>query len=494
MPLDVPWLSHQANQAAMSDHNIPLETLPPPPIPPPAYHKSQSQGADAVHNHYHIGQQQVPRPWYRRKWVLWSLAGALVFFVVIGLIIMGVMLKLELGKKAASDETPAFGTTVTASSTRAASKKGDNSATATSSEPEATATPFTMLATSQLASAFVKTNDAAQTRRVLIRQEDTLDLLVTEWTHGQMTHYRLRDRLDAKPVVAKPETPLALQVDDTGTIHLFYVSGTNLLSYLYQPSPGQWKAGEISSDHGAIRTSAHTSLSTAWHNGYRASRLLVVAFDNPSQQLQLAIAGSPSEPGAWYIVDVTSVSRTSVPGQSNIPCYSLAGDLYSQDAVAPEASTQDIGRGNQHMLLAVADGAELHAWECSVDFWPPPDVQARCRQADDRFRTSSGENITLVPAPLQISWVYMHGNRKDTDGASHDYLLLSRDGTATVREQLVGAGIVRWRGDGFTAPTNIKAMSTTLEGMLFASSGKDVFVYAKRGDFWEPDVSTNVAF
>lgn len=387
MPLDVPWLSHQANQAAMSDHNIPLETLPPPPIPPPEYHKSQSQGADAVHNHYHIGQQQVPRPWYRRKWVLWSLAGALVFFVVTGLIIMAVMLKLELGKKAASDDTSAFGTTVTASSTRAASKKGDNSATATSSEPEATATPFTMLATSQLASAFVKTNDAAQTRRVLIRQEDNLDLLVTEWTHGQMTHYRLRDRLDAKPVVAKPETPLALQVDDTGTIHLFYVSGTNLLSYLYQPSPGQWKAGEISSDHGAIRTSAHTSLSTAWHNGYRASRLLVVAFDNPSQQLQLAIAGSPSEPGAWYIVDVTSVSRTSVPGQSNIPCYSLAGDLYSQDAVAPEASTQDIGRGNQHMLLAVADGAELHAWECSVDFWPPPDVQARCRQADDRFRS-----------------------------------------------------------------------------------------------------------
>ncbi|KAG5972700.1 hypothetical protein E4U55_000774, partial [Claviceps digitariae] len=402
---DIPWLSHQASRAAMTDGNIPLEAIsssppPPPPLSPPKYRKTQREGPDSIHNHYHIGHERGPTPWYRRKWAFWSMVGLLAFFVVAGLIIMGVVLKVELGRKAAaaSDaQSHAFISSTSASPTlTGTSNDDDNSEATTTTRPKkkpgstptqtasdngATATPFTMLDKSQLASAFVRANDAALSRRLLIRQEDTNDLLVTEWSNGQMTHYRIRDRLGSLPPEAKPGTPLALQADDAGTVHLFYLSRSNILSYLYEPTMGKWKAGEVSNEHGSIRTSAYSSLSTAWHNGRKASRLLVVAFDNPSQQLQLAMSSSPAERGSWYLADVTSVSRDSVPGQSNLPCYSLAGDWYSS-----ESKKGDAAAGNQYLLMAVAEGSEVHAWECAVDFWPPPEVQVKCKQVDEKFR------------------------------------------------------------------------------------------------------------
>lgn len=413
MPLlDIPWLSHQASRADMTtEGNIPLEAIPPP--PPPDYRKTQRDGPDSVHNHYHIGHERGPTPWYRRKWAFWSMVGLLVFFVVAGFIIMGVVLKVELGKKAAAASDgqlhPLVHTSTSASSTLTGTpdddvgeattttkfkKKPDSTSTPTTSENGATATPFTMLDNSQLASASVRVNDASRSRRLLIRQEDTNDLLVTEWTNGQTMHYRIRDRLSSLPPEAKPGTPLALQADDAGTLHLFYLSRSNILSYLYEPTMGEWEAGEVSNEHGSVRTSAYSRLSTAWHNGRRASRLLVVAFDDPSQQLQLAMSSSPAEHGSWYLADVTSVSRDSVPGQSNLPCYSLAGDWHSNTTAtaAPgaeaeaESSQKDDAGGNQRLLIAVAEGSEVHAWECGVDFWPPPDVQVQCKQVDEHFR------------------------------------------------------------------------------------------------------------
>ncbi|KAG5944938.1 hypothetical protein E4U53_006794 [Claviceps sorghi] len=530
---DIPWLSHQAGRADMTEGNIPLEAIPPPPRPPPPappppeYRKTQRDGPDAVHNHYHIGHERGPTPWYRRKWAFWSMVGLVVFVVAGGLITLGVVLQVELGKKAAaaSDARPQPPGTRTSALPTLSDTSNDNdndgggggggggAPTATVSRKKdgptstrtrtgsgngngngATATPFTMLDKSQLASAFVRANDATLSRRLLIRQEDTNDLLATEWANGQVTHYRIRDRLGSLSPEAKPGTPLALQADDAGTLHLFYLSRSNMLSYVYEPTMGTWKAGEVSNEHGSIRTSAYSSLSTAWHNGRRASRLLVVAFDDASQQLRLAMSGSPAERGSWYVADVTSVSRDSVPGQSNLPCYSLAGDWYSGPA-AGSSRKGDGGGGNQHLVMAVADGSEVHAWECAVDFWPPPDVQVRCKQADEQFRDGAGKLLTLVPPPTQFAWISLHDDRQqDTSSTTHDYLLLSHDGSGAVRESSVGGDIGRKAGAGFSARTGIRALSATSEGIVFASSGKDVFVYSRHGARWQPDVGTNVTF
>ncbi|KAG6010590.1 hypothetical protein E4U21_005943 [Claviceps maximensis] len=507
-PHDIPWLSHQAGQADMTQGNIPLEAIPPPP-PPPEYRKAQRDGPDSIHNHYHIGHERGPTPWYRRKWAFWSMVGLLVFFVVAGLIIMGVVLKVELGKKDAaaaaaaaasdarlhsftdgtgtsawptptdtSDHDGSSGEAMTTSRTK---KKPSSTATLTTSQDEATATPFTMLDKSQLASVFVRANDAALSRRLLIRQEDSNELLVTQWANGQTTHYRIRDRLGSLPPEAKPGTPLALQADDAGTAHLFYLSRSNILCYLYEPTMGRWKAGEVSDEHGSVRTSAYSSLSTAWHNGRKASRLLVVAFDDASQQLQLAMSGSPAERGSWYVAGVTSVSRDSVPGQSNLPCYSLAGDWYAG--------------GNQHLVMAVAEGSEVHAWECAVDFWPPPDVQVQCKQVDEQFRDGAGKPLTLVPPPTQFAWIDLRDGQQDASSTNHDFIMLvAQDGSGAVRENAIGGDITRSAGAGFTARMGVKALAATSEGIVFASSGKDVYVYSRHGARWQPDVGTNVTF
>ncbi|KAG5927183.1 hypothetical protein E4U42_002531 [Claviceps africana] len=509
---DIPWLSHQTGRTDMTEGSIPLEAIPPPPPPPPEYRKTQRDGPDAVHNHYHIGHERGPTPWYRRKWAFWSLIGLVVFVVAAGLITMGVVLKVELGKKAAaaSDARPQASSIRTSALPTLSDASDDNdgriptetgsgkkpgpASTRTASGHGATATPFTMLDKSQLASAFVRARDATLSRRLLIRQDDTNDLLATEWANGQVTHYRIRDRLGSLPPEAKPGTPLALQADDAGTLHLFYLSRSNILSYVYEPTAGTWKASEVSNEHGSVRTSAYSSLSTAWHNGRRAPRLLVVAFDDASQKLRLAMSGSPAERGSWYVAGVTSVSRDSVPGQSNLPCYSLAGDWYAGPAAGSPHNGDD-GNGNQHLVMAVAGGSEVHAWECAVDFWPPPDVQVQCKEADEHFRDGAGKLLTLVPPPTQFAWISLHDDgQPDASSTTHDFLLLSQDGSGTVRESSVGRDIGRKAGAGFTARTGIRALSATSEGIVFASSGKDVFVYSRHGARWQPDVGTNVTF
>ncbi|KAG6020412.1 hypothetical protein E4U41_002842 [Claviceps citrina] len=471
---DIPWLSYQASQANMAEPSIPLEDIAPHPrpVPPPEYSKSAQRDApEAVHNHYHIGHDgRGPTPWYRRKWAFWTMVGLLVFFVLAGLIIMGVMLKVQLGKKEAADAQPASTRPVSITGTAASPTRTSTSQVGT------TATPFTMLEKSQLASAYVKAKDASLNRRLLIRQEDTNDLLVTEWTKGQVAHYRIGDKLSSLLTEAKPGTPLALQADSSGSLHLFYLSRSNVLSHVYQTTAGKWQTGEVTNEDGPIRTSTYSSLSAAWHNGLDGAGLLVVAYDNDVQKLQLVMTSSPTERALWYTSEVTSVAVDSTPGQSNVARYSLAGDWFSDE--------------DQRLLIAISEGSEVHAWECSIA-WPPPHAQVQCKQNDAHFRDGRDKGLILVPGPTQFAWINLSAERRGASSPNYDFTLLSLDGSGTVRENLVGTSLKRGKGQGFTAEMSLKAISTTSESMVFASSGKDVFVYGKFGTRWQPDVETS---
>ncbi|KAK2593641.1 hypothetical protein QQS21_008645 [Conoideocrella luteorostrata] len=493
-PPDIPWLSYQHRQNNMAERSIPLDTLP----PPPEYNKHTRDGPETVHNHYHIGNEASPLPWYRRKWVFWTVLGLVAFLVVAGLIILGVVLKVQMGKNSMGGHISPVNSTSTvvitstavstekATSTTTSHHSSSTSTATTSTEAQTTATPFTMSEKSQLASVYVGAKDSKLSRRLLVRQEDTNDILVTEWANGQLADYRIKDRLGSLPTEPKLGTPLALQADDAGTLHLFYLSKANILSYLYEPSVGKWKTGEVSSEHGAIRTSAYSGLSAAWHNGRKASGLLVVAYDNSSQKLQLAMTSSPSERNSWYIADVTSVEASSAAGDSTSPCYSLAGDWLS---LGPQ---KEDGRF-QHLLIAIADANEVTPWECAVDFWPPPEVQVKCKQANESFRDSDGRALTMVPPPKQFSWIRQKETRDSVTG-KFDFTLLSLDVGGAVHEDSVGAGGARDTGQGFAADSPITAISATAEGIVFASSGKDVYTYRKHGSRWQPDVADNVTF
>lgn len=232
---------------------------------------------------------------------------------------------------------------------------------------------------SQLASVFVKGEDDVKDRRILVRQENTDYLHFTEWTNGTTNYYRMKDKLGSDTTRPKTGTPLTMIADEKGLLHLFYLSKVNIICYVHETKVGLWKEGEVKTEKGTIRTSSTSGLFTTWHTGRNTPHLLVVAYDNPSQMLQLAIINSPSEKDAWYVADVTSVAVKPAPGQSNIPCYALAGDWHSK-------SSKRDADGSQNLLVGLLEENEVVAWECSLDYWPPPDLQVKCHKGEKAFQ------------------------------------------------------------------------------------------------------------
>ena len=103
------------------------------------------------------------------------------------------------------------------------------------------------------------------------------------------------------------------------------------------------------------------------------------------------------------------------------------------------------------------------------------------------------KGLTLVPPPKQFCWISQNEGQDDSV-SNYDFILLSSDGSGTVHENSVGNGLTRSVGRGFKADAPIKAMSATTEGIVFVSSGKDVYAYRKQGSGWQLDVSTNGLF
>ncbi|EFY91990.1 hypothetical protein MAC_01938 [Metarhizium acridum CQMa 102] len=460
--------------------SIPLEAF----GPPPEYESRLKRNATGpVHNHYYTQPREVP--WYRRKRFFYPAVGLSVFIVITCAVVLGVVLKLESARKSdTTGDDDISSTTALTSQTQpislgASSTTRRNSTqhtvtavlstpstqytpTSTTTEAQETATPFIMSDKSQLASLLVrKEGDSGQERRLLVFQEDTGHLLITEWVNRTVTHFRINEKLESSAPEPKPGTPLAMEADRTGSVHLFYLSQTNLISQVSEAESGIWKPGEVTDERGSIRTSSSSGLSAAWHKGRRTPDLLVLAYDNPSQELQLAIADNPVDRNAWYIANVTSVFAESVPGQSNMPCYSLAGDWYDKRSKSGDEEPPTL-------LIGVVDKNTVVPWDCTIDFWPPPDVQVQCKKAERAFADAKGDGLGLSPLPRQLLWV-RHPRQPDeqddsTDG--YDFTLLSTDGSNVVRENLVGGSRVRNTSLGFMAKSPITAMSATSEGLV----------------------------
>ncbi|OAA45425.1 hypothetical protein NOR_03214 [Metarhizium rileyi] len=498
-PVDIPWLASNENHSRESS-SIPLETF----GPPPDYEQRRKRGtAASIHNHYYT--QAQTRPWYRRKRFFYPAVGLLAFIAITCAVVLGVVLKLESIKKSnrgeidnASSTTmlqnPTESTIFAVLSTERPSPTKNtiptvsptpstkHTRTSTTTEVKETATPFAMSDKSQLASLLVKKGDSGQERRLLVLQEDNDDLFVTEWANSTVNHVRVKETLGSSASQPKSGTPLAMEADPSGSIHLFYLSQTNLISHVYETEGGRWKAGDVTDERGSIRTSSSSSLSAAWHKGRRTPELLILAYDNPSQKLQLAVTDSPVDRNAWYIADVTSVAVDSVPGQSNMPCYSLAGDWYSRGLRTDDGELQ-------RLLIGVVEHEQVVPWECTVDFWPPPDIQVQCSKAEKAFIDAKGDGLGLNPIPKQLLWLrnprQPRGQDEDGSTGEYDFTLLSIDGSDRVRENSVGPGKARDTGPGFRTKSPITAMSATSEELVFISLGKDVQLYKKSGRKWE---------
>lgn len=107
-----------------------------------------------------------------------------------------------------------------------------------------------------------------------------------------------------------------------------------------------------------------------------------------------------------------------------------------------------------------------------------------------------GDGLILIPPATQFAWIRESSpsGGLDKSNSNYDFSLLCLNSDGSVSGTEVGAGITRRNGASLKGEMTMKAISATDEGMLFASTGKDVYVYRKQGLKWQPDLSTNVTF
>lgn len=84
-----------------------------------------------------------------------------------------------------------------------------------------------------------------ENRRLLLWQDDSGDLIATDWTAQGTLRYRIRDRIDLTQNKPLKGTPLAAASDDAGVIHVFYLSTGDKIGYIFHPPTGDWKSGGV---------------------------------------------------------------------------------------------------------------------------------------------------------------------------------------------------------------------------------------------------------
>ncbi|POR38691.1 Uncharacterized protein TPAR_01118 [Tolypocladium paradoxum] len=389
-----------------------------------------------------------------------------------------------------STSTSASTSTSTSTSTSASTSSASTSSASTSSTSmstsststitkavETTSVAFRLSGKSQLASAYVNNNKAKFHRRLLVWQDDKSDLIATEWSGNGKAHYRIRDKLGSWIPQAKHGTPLAVAASDSGTIHVFFLDTKDTITHLYETAVGDWKTGTVQSKGDPIVTARFSALSAALHQSTKDAQLLAVAYQGAEQKLRLAVNHEPKEETEWQVVDVTTLSH-SVAGQSDSPCFSLAGD-WQNIFGGTEASYR-------RLLMAVLDDDGVVAWECAVDFFEPPVTRFECQQLNDTFKDDRGKGITASPPPQQLGWIRLTdpSDTKST-GIGYDFSLLCLDANGVVQESHVAAGAARKAGPGLDTKMAVRAMSTTDEAILFAASGEDLYVYRLDKDSWK---------
>ncbi|RDA88576.1 hypothetical protein CP532_5839 [Ophiocordyceps camponoti-leonardi (nom. inval.)] len=482
-----PWKSSSLGNAGMG----------PPPNP------------EIIHNHYYATAPK-PLPWYRRKRFSWTAIAVLVFVAIASVVTLGVVLKLQVGKgrlrdagvsvddenssSRLTDQGARSSSTIISHldpSTVPASTSGNphdapspassrppsetmqsNSAWTTSSASSLSASTSTSTAAaesqmvvytvsekSHLASVYLDNEQAELRRRLLVWQDEKSDLIVTDWSVGNKTHYRLRDQLRSSIPDAKLGTPLAMAASSSGVVHVFFLDTQNTLSHVFQTAPGLWERSSLSKGNGPIMTSGSSPLSAAWHRIKNGMEVLAVAYAS-SQEMRLAMTDRPTSDSTWLTVDVTSLPGP-VPGQEEKPRFAVAGDWRTRT-------------GGQPMLMAVLKEGGIVAYECFVDTWPPGS-STPCRQTSDTLQDEEGRNAVSAPPPKQLGWIRL-GN--STDG--YDFSLLSLGEDGFIGEDRVGAGLARKSGRGLDTKMAVRAISATDEAVLFAAAGDDVYIYRRK--------------
>ncbi|PHH91423.1 hypothetical protein CDD83_566 [Cordyceps sp. RAO-2017] len=379
------------------------------------------------------------------------------------------------GRASSSSTSPAIAPSSPSKTSSSASSSSPTSSTLTSAKAAETLYEyFAISEKSQLASVYINDDRAQQRRRLLIWQDDKSDLIVTEWSSGGKEHFRVRDRAASRVPDAKHGTPLALVAGGSGLAHLFFLDTRDTLSHVFEVDAGGWESAAPFRGSGPIVAGGASPLSAAWHRGAGELELLGVAYQG-AQNLRLALTDEPAGGGPWRVIDVPPLPPP-VPGGSDAPCFSLAGDWRSR------AGGRDEGPRKMMMAAMIEDG--FSAWECSVDNWPPPTSRPACRQVNGTFQDDKGRDIAFVPPPQQLAWIRLDEATGGEGDGDYDFGLVSLGEDSYIDVDRIGAGVARKAGRGLDTKMRVRAVSTTDEPILFVAAGDDMYSYRLDARRW----------
>ncbi|PHH77518.1 hypothetical protein CDD82_3473 [Ophiocordyceps australis] len=497
-----------------------------PPIPP-NYHKEPMQGPETIHNHYHSAPPKQS-PWYRRKRCICFLVCALfkdnasaefetgagstsTSFASPSIIVSASVSTLRvtmspepttsasssivsvtnsvlstnsdqisstLSPSSSSTHSDQISSTLSQSSSWTSSwpispspstlsESAWTSSTSTSSvAAETSSAVFKLSGKSQLASGYANRQGVELYRRIVVWQDSESNLIATEWssTGGATSTYRIADKLASSMADAKHGTPLAMAIGDSG-VHVFFVDTQDWIVHLSESAPGNWTFTRVLQGPKNIVAAKYSTLSAGFHRGPDDVEILCIAFESPQQKLQLAMTDEPDESSRWHIVDVTPLPR-SVPGQADTSCFSLAVNWPS-------------GQDDKNALMMAVLGRDgLAAWRCLTDQWPPQTGARPCEEMKKAFQDNKGQKFKSSPPPQQLAWIRHDGKvyKRAVDGSS-ELSLVSLDGSGHITDDRIKPDLARDSGPRLKTSDPFLAISTTDEGLLFATSTDKISVY-----------------
>ncbi|KAL7924837.1 hypothetical protein ACQKWADRAFT_286119 [Trichoderma austrokoningii] len=360
-----------------------------------------------------------------------------------------------------------------------ASISGPSAITTTATAAPLSPSPSTILSSSNLASVFFDGESSEDSLEILIWQDEAGYLSYLNGDSNIRSPIRIEALLVDAPK-AKKGTSMVAVADDSSTAHLFYLEENNTISHIYMEPKGSWSRGGMSTGSNKSLTAHEKSmLSAAFHYGEHDTNVVVLSYQDPRGNLQLAMSEDPKKDDDWYLVDFGSFTGRRKIGDWGGAGHAIAGDWQNKK--------HDSDGSFSGLLMAVEESEEITPWECSVDFHESSKKKIECHFLDKTFLDSNGKGISLSSHLIQLTWVRTgHGKSQDpAQTLPYEFALLYKSPGGSIQENRVGIDLPRIVGPGFNVDMDFDSFVTNDNKTVYAKSGSDIVVFRLDADGWQ---------
>ncbi|KAK1248596.1 hypothetical protein MKX08_006816 [Trichoderma sp. CBMAI-0020] len=351
--------------------------------------------------------------------------------------------------------------------------------TLTTTKATLSPSPPSILSSSNLASVFVDGQNSQDSLEILIWQDESGSLSYLNAESDVKSPRRIQDSLKDAPK-AKKGTSITAVADDTSTAHLFYLEENNTISHIFMEPKGSWtRRGMSTGSKKGPAAHENSMLSAAFHRGEHGTNVVVLSYQDPGGNLQLAASEDPKNDENWYSVDLSHFTGRHDVGDWGGVGHAIAGDWQNK--------RHDSDGSFSGLLMAIEESEEITPWECSLDFHVSSKKKVECHFLDKTLLDSRGKGIYPSSHLSQLAWVRTgHGQSQDpAQTLPYEFALLYMSPGGKIQESRVGVDIPRIVGPGFDVDTDFDSLATNDNKTVYAKSGGDIVVFRLDADGWQ---------